>query len=586
MKAQAFFNWIYRRFSIKSSIALLSILILLLGVFFVPLTRSIDVYQILEQCPKTVDGQILYSPMWTSATFLRDNTGALNHTWSSSHFPGVMVRWLGDGTILRTLRVGSGSGTGGAGGGVQKVQWDGTVEWDFRYRTNQYLSHHDVRALPNGNVLLIAWETKTRTEAIAAGRNPSYVSTQGLMPDHIVEVQPTGPTSGTIVWEWHVWDHLIQDYDSTKANYGLIGDHPELVDINYGTSTQQDWMHTNSIDYNEKFDQILISVCYFSEIWIIDHSTTTEEAAGHTGGNSGNGGDILYRWGNPRVYDAGTSNDQKLFNQHDATWIKAGCPGEENILVFNNGGSRRYSTVDEIVPPVNEDGEYSLTPGSAYGPTTLTWSYSPQPRFYANHLSGAHRLSSGNTLITNGETGKLFEVTPEGATVWQYNTGGQLFKVEIVSPDEQEEPPESDVPKVDCSGSLSWTDIEPAATVTGSFQVQNVGGSNSTLNWTVNTSSISWGNWAFTPISGENLTPNDGLITIEVSIVVPNEGNSEFQGFLRVENQKNSTDFDVIPVYLKTPVTIQTIQMMMYQFVLKWIHLFSGRIMTIFQHLL
>ncbi len=79
----------------------------------------------------------------------------------------------------------------------------------------------------------------------------------GFMPDHIIEVQPTGPTSGTIVWEWHVWDHLIQDYDSSKANYGVVGDHPELVDINYVTSTQQDWMHTNSIDYNEKFDQIL-----------------------------------------------------------------------------------------------------------------------------------------------------------------------------------------------------------------------------------------------------------------------------------------------------------------------------------------
>ncbi len=147
------------------------------------------------------------------------------------------MRWLGDGTILRTIRVGVGPGGGGAGGGVQKVEWDGTVVWDFRYNTNGDLSHHDVKSLPNGNVLLIAWETKTRTEAIAAGRNPNYVSSNGFMPDHIIEVQPTGPTSGTIVWEWHVWDHLIQDYDSSKANYGVVGDHPELVDINYVTSS-------------------------------------------------------------------------------------------------------------------------------------------------------------------------------------------------------------------------------------------------------------------------------------------------------------------------------------------------------------
>ena len=76
--------------------------------------------------------------------------------------------------------VGVGPGGGGAGGGVQKVEWDGTVVWDFRYNTNGDLSHHDVKSLPNGNVLLIAWETKTRTEAIAAGRNPSYVSSNGF----------------------------------------------------------------------------------------------------------------------------------------------------------------------------------------------------------------------------------------------------------------------------------------------------------------------------------------------------------------------------------------------------------------------
>jgi len=146
------------------------------------------------------------------------------------------------------------------------------------------MSHHDVKTLPNGNVLLIAWEIKTLYEAIVAGRNPNYVSDQGLWPDHVIEVEPTGPTSGDIVWEWHVWDHLIQDFDPTKENYGVVGDHPELVDINYGASQKLDIMHTNSIDYNEDFDQIMVSVCFYNEIWVIDHSTTTEEAAGHTGG--------------------------------------------------------------------------------------------------------------------------------------------------------------------------------------------------------------------------------------------------------------------------------------------------------------
>jgi hypothetical protein len=503
------------------------------------------------------DGHILYAPMWTTTTYLIDSSGTVNHTWPSSYLPGVAVWYLGDGTILRTIRVGVGPGTGGAGGGVQKVESDGTVVWDFRYNTNGVLSHHDVKTLPNGNVLLIAWETKTKTEAIAAGRNPSHVTSDGLAPDHVIEVKPTGPSSGDIVWEWHMWDHLIQDYNSSKENYGVVGDHPELVDINYVTSSGFDLMHTNSIDYNEQFDQILISVHNYNEIWVIDHSTTTEEAASHSGGNSGKGGDLLYRWGNPRTYDAGTSMDEKLFSQHDTSWIKAGLPGAGDILIFNNGVSRHFSTVDEIVPPVNENGEYYLEPGGAYGPVIQTWEYiaSPPTSFYASHLSGAQRLVDGNTLICNGETGEMFEVTPEGSTVWQYNSGGQVFKVEYIPPESPAPPGNTTIPDLECTGSLSWSNIKPGATVHGSFQVQNVGDTGSLLNWTVN-NSLTWGTWTFSPSSGEDLTPELGPVTVEVYVVAPKEKNAEFEGFLQVQNKNNASDVDTIPVSLKTAASV------------------------------
>ncbi len=323
-------------------------------------------------------------------------------------------------------------------------------------------------------------------------------------------------------------------------------------------------MHTNSIDYNEQLDQILISVCYFNEIWVIDHRTTTLEAAGHTGGNSGKGGDLLYRWGNPQVYDRGTASNQKLFLQHDATWIDEGCPGEGNILVFNNEVNH-HSSVDEIVPPINNS-EYYIEENNAYGPVDPTWSYT-DTGFYAGQFGGAIRLASGNTLITNGETGNLFEVTPEKTTIWQYKTGDQLFKAVYIPP---EEPPGHNVPDLDCSGSLSWSHIKPGATVNGSFQVQNIGGNDSLLNWTINTSSISWGTWSFTAESGENLTPKEGQVTVQVSVITPNEENSEFEGYLRVENRENSTDFDIIPVYLKTPVNNVTIvQIIIHSFLVK-----------------
>jgi hypothetical protein len=518
-----------------------------------------------QQGTSPTTGQILFSPMVSTTTYLIDRNGSVNHTWSSDYFPGEAVRWLGNGTILRTIRIGTGPGSGGTGGGIQRIEWDGTVTWEFRFNTNGNLSHHDIKPLPNGNVLMIAWETKTRAEAIAAGRNPNTIMGNVLMPDCVIEVHPTGPTSGSIVWEWHVWDHLIQDYDSSKANYGVVGDHPELVDLNYVTDSAgllSDWLHSNSIDYNPGFDQILLSVHNFNEIWVIDHSTTTAEAAGHTGGNSGKGGDLLYRWGNPVAYQAGTTTDQKLFSQHDATWIEPGCPGDGDILIFNNGANRpggSYSSVDEIVPPVNSTGYYHLDPGCPYGPEHTIWSYTADPpsSFYASYISGAQRLPDGDTLICDGPAGRFFEVTPNGGTVWQFVNSypspslNNVFKICYIPPGQTH----PEVPDLDCTGSLSWTNVQPGETVTGSFQVRNIGGLDSLLNWAINVSSLEWGTWSFHPEVGENLTPEDGPVTVQVSVVAPNQKHSKFEGYIRVENQDNPADFDVIPTFLKTPTS-------------------------------
>jgi hypothetical protein len=220
---------------------------------------------------------------------------------------------------------------------------------------------------------------------------------------------------------------LIQDFDATKANYGVVADHPELVDLNFPPQTVQqgDWNHLNGLDYNAALDQIVLSSHNQNEVWIIDHSTTTAEAAGHTGGNSGRGGDLLYRWGNPRAYDAGTTADQKLFGQHNAQWIDAGSPGAGNILIFNNGLNRPqgpFSTIEEITTPVDANGNYAHTPGTAYAPSAVTWNYTAAvpTSFYSNNISGTQRLPNGNTLICEGADGFFFEVTPAGQTVWQY----------------------------------------------------------------------------------------------------------------------------------------------------------------------
>ena len=374
------------------------------------------------QVSSPAPGHRLYSPRPGGATNLVDKTGTIVHTWDNAYTVGIAVYMKGDGKLMRAILTNSTSPLAalrGGGGGVQELAFDGTVLWDFRYDTGTELSHHDIEPLPNGNVLMIAWETKTTAEAIAAGRNPALI-TGDSYPDHVIEVQPTGPTTGTIVWKWHVWDHLIQDFDSTKANFGVVADHPELIDVNFPPALAGGELHHfNSIHYDPVHDWVIVSARTQNEIWIIDHSTTTAQAAGHTGGNHGKGGDFLYRWGNPQAYDRGTSADQQLFGQHSARFIPTGYPGEGNVTVFNNNPPTG-SQVDELVLPLDPNGNFILAPGGAYGPAAPVWTYSA-PGFQSQLMSSAERLPNGNTLICSSLQGRIFEIDTVGTILWEHN---------------------------------------------------------------------------------------------------------------------------------------------------------------------
>ena len=371
------------------------------------------------------EGYTLFAPMWDTKTYLIDNDGDVVCTWRSTYTDTQASYLLENGNLVRTSLVSSPIFSGGSQGRIEMFNAQGKKIWNFEYSSNHYNQHHDVEILPNGNILLIAWELKSKEEAVIAGKNPNQLNGNEFWPDHVIEVEPTGASGANIVWEWHVWDHLIQDYDQSKANYGDVSVHPELIDINFG-GNRADWNHINSVDYNEEFDQILLSVHEFNEIWIIDHSITTEEASGHTGGRYDKGGDILYRWGNPQAYKQGTEDDREYYGQHDGRWVEEGCPGEGNILVFNNGAGRpgeRYSSVDEIMPPVDENGFYRYTPGTAYEPKEQIWVYTtPNPTdMYSSICSSSQRLPNGNTLICIAQQGRFLEVNPEKEIVWEYN---------------------------------------------------------------------------------------------------------------------------------------------------------------------
>ena len=364
-------------------------------------------------------GYTLYSPLNGRTTYLVNMNKQVVHTWPHNRDGGYSAYLLTDGSVIRpSLSSGTSLNGGGAAGMVQRVSWSGTLMWEYTYSSSTYRTHHDIEPMPNGNVLLIAWEVKTAAQCVAAGLNHSAT----LWPDHIIEVQPSGTSGGTIVWEWHVWDHLIQDYNATKSNYGVVSQHPELLDINCG-STQGDWMHFNAISYNPVLDQIVVSSHNLDEIYVIDHSTTTAQAASHSGGNSGKGGDFLYRWGRASNYKV--SGSPQVFDVvHCAWWIPQGLPGAGNILAFNNRETAGSSIITEITPPLNGY-TYNWTANTAYAPTSPTWTYLASG-FFSNHLGGNQRLPNGNTLIAQSTSGKLFEVNASGQVQWTYTPGGQV----------------------------------------------------------------------------------------------------------------------------------------------------------------
>lgn len=369
-------------------------------------------------------GYVLFAPVGSTTTFLIDKCGKSVHSWPDTHRPFQSVYLLPDGTLVRTGSLAPPNSNQGPGI-VEKIAWDGTVVWSYTLPDSTMLQHHDIEPMPNGNILVIFYEVLPPDALIAAGRDTTLVGSR-WMSERVMELEPHGTDSARVVWQWRANDHIVQEYDPTKPNYGKVADHPELIDVNYlGLSNpQKDWLHFNAVKYNAELDQVLVSVLNFSEVWIIDHATTTAEAAAHAGGRRGHGGDLLYRWGNPQAYGQGTAADQKFFGQHGAYWIPRGMPHAGEIMVFNNGNTRpgaQYSSVEMFSPAVDSDGNYehSVTP---YLPAAQSWIYTDTPAtaLYSPVIGSAQMLVNGNVLVCNGQNGIFFEIDSARTKTWYY----------------------------------------------------------------------------------------------------------------------------------------------------------------------
>ena len=370
------------------------------------------------------DGITLYNAINgpnSNRTILIDNDGNQLQEWIGASNIASTPYLLQGGELLRPCKASGMIPMNGAavGGRIQKFTYDGDVLWDFTFSDQHNQPHHDICPMPNGNVLLIAWELKTQSEGTAAGR----LNLNGeIWPLQILEVMPTGPTSGDIVWEWHLWDHIMQDINQSLPNYGVISQHPEKLDINKGSIPQNngDWIHANALDYNPTLDQIVFSSNSLDEIFIIDHGITSQEAAGAQG-------DFLYRWGNPSNYER--KGDHVLWNVHGVNWIDDGLQGEGNLLLFNNGNDDNSSDVIEFLPPLLADGTYEINNDQPFVPLPGDYVFFYESNdFYGDHLCGAYRLPNGNTIATDGPGGEIREVNESGQVVWQHFTPDNIMR--------------------------------------------------------------------------------------------------------------------------------------------------------------
>jgi len=406
--------------------------------------QTVGVFQNTEQA---FNGYTLFSN--NEETYLIDNCGFIVNRWTSEFKPGLSTYLLDTGQLLRTARVAGSFPGGGQGGRVELFSWEGDLLWTGQLADGNFHAHHDIEPMPNGHFLVVVWSKKSGAEASAAGRP---FATE-IWSEKILEVEMLDSNQFNIVWEWDIWDHLIQDRDTSLANYGDPAEHPERLNVNYlGTTgnASRDWIHLNAISYNEQLDQIAVSSRHLSEIWIIDHSTSTEEAASSSGGKHDKGGDLLYRFGNPQAYNRGTLDHRFFSGQHDIQWLPNEDNEEVQMMVFNNFNDFSASSIEIWSPPITPEGDYQLDSIQPFGPLEIDREF-VGTGFYSAIMSGVQLQPNGNLLICVADEGYFFEVTPDDEVVWEYinpvniNSGpveqggiirfNQTFRAERYAPD-------------------------------------------------------------------------------------------------------------------------------------------------------
>jgi len=426
---------------------LLVYLISIAGIAFVPAQAETNFGVIYDN--GALPGYTLFTTYRGPNVYLIDNQGRIINQWDEpdGYSAGASQYLTERGTLVRAVLTGGppfGAGAG-IGGLIREYDWDGNVIWEFPYFDSSRITHHGIVQIPRGkgNVLITAYERKTQADCIEAQLSPEVCNDPNFENrnwEHFLEVKPNyRKGSAKIVWEWHLWDHLLKEGQVASENPGKwnpaisAAPAPGFLNANF-----------NNVDFNRKLNQILISCNTCNEIFVIEHGKNTKHSRGSTKGRYHKGGNFLYRWGNPANYGAGIAEDRKLGFQHGASWVKR---RDEhgwklkfkdaqigNIILFNNRPPMNppgppSSAVVEIEPPYKRNGSYAFDEDlNVYGPSdfsSIVSEYydsktSTYLNFFSPFLSNPQRLPNGRTLINIGVSGTVVEVDENGFASWKF----------------------------------------------------------------------------------------------------------------------------------------------------------------------
>lgn len=331
---------------------------------------------------RSAGGYTLVAPIGGNWVYLLDADGRIVHGWNPPNFqPGYGYllpggRLLVRGQPLVDTEVGPGQPAGTADI-LLELDWEGKTLWHWSHSS----FHHDMCRLENGNTLVITWD-KCDPEIgrrVPGGYSPEQTARLKADPEHVkffmgglgVGGRPRDLTgyladtileiapSGEIVSKWHTWEHLDPG-----------------TDVMCPLEFPFEWSHCNSVEYLPG-GKVLLSFREISRLMMISWPK----------------GDVLWKWGR-----------DVISHQHDATLTPQG-----NILVFDNGTHHPvtpHSRIVEVNPRTNQ----------------IVWQYLPKVvfGFFSGHIGGCDRLTNGNTIICEGQSGRVFEVTPSCEVCWEW----------------------------------------------------------------------------------------------------------------------------------------------------------------------